>query len=45
MAKMTNKVRKAKERAIKQSQGLIRFEIWIKPEWKEKIKQYIKRMK
>ena len=38
------KDRKAKERALKRTQGLIRYEIWIKPEWKEKIIKYIRRL-
>jgi hypothetical protein len=34
--------RKAKQRVKEKESGLIRFEVRIKPEWVEKIKEFIK---
>ena len=45
--KMTAKTpnqRKAAERARKRERGLIKVEYWIKPEHKDKLNRYVKRL-
>lgn len=38
---MNNKERQAKFRKERKAKGLVRKEIWIKPEWWEKLKELI----
>jgi two-component SAPR family response regulator len=42
-AKTTNQ-RKADERARKRERGLIKVEYWIRPEHKDKLNRYVKRL-
>jgi hypothetical protein len=43
IAKTTNQ-RKADERARKRERGLIKVEYWIRPEHKDKLNRYVKRL-
>lgn len=40
----SNKEYKANERQAKREAGLVRLEVWIKPEWKEEIVNLINKL-
>lgn len=43
--KMTNKERQVRKRLKKKEMGMQRIELWIFPEWKQLIKEFIEKLK
>ena len=37
--------RKAQERARKRAEGLVKIEIWVKPEHAQKVRDYVRKLK
>ena len=42
---MKNKERQANFKKARKDEGLIRIELWIKPEWKQAIIEYVNKLR